>query len=388
VKKAIQEKGVLGFLKSKEEIDNWDFFFAALAIVFTFIAIGFVYTAFVLQDQVPESSKLPLTCGECQYLVGSSCVDYECCENDNCWGTQQCVDHKCVPVTCPEGQKVLEHACVPTKQETNQTTTNQTVTNQTTTNQTVTGNETTPGIECEKNVDCLEIQECVANSCVNVSCEKGFTVRDHKCVPVKCSNNDDCNQTTVCINSECVKLTCGECQYADQHKCLDYECCQDSDCSISYYCADHSCVKRECEEDEYLAAGKCIAYVCTSDDDCNDKKTDTRDYCENPSTPEAECFNVWKQINFTASSSKKSLTLHVGQIAKSEIKETTVNVTDVWHQDVFLDVTLHDLHEDMKLAKGGRIKNYTVGKDTMHLELSSIAYSEQKATMNVWYTTS
>lgn len=51
------------------------------------------------------------TCGECQYLAGNECLDYECCSDDQCGSGFSCQQNRCREVICGFCQYVDGNAC-------------------------------------------------------------------------------------------------------------------------------------------------------------------------------------------------------------------------------------------------------------------------------------
>jgi hypothetical protein len=51
-------------------------------------------------------------CGSCQYMEMHSCIDYECCNDTDCNGTEECIDNKCIiPQDCGECQYLENETC-------------------------------------------------------------------------------------------------------------------------------------------------------------------------------------------------------------------------------------------------------------------------------------
>lgn len=51
------------------------------------------------------------TCGDCQYLAGNQCVDYECCDDSVCEEGFSCQDNRCREVICGFCQFVDGNSC-------------------------------------------------------------------------------------------------------------------------------------------------------------------------------------------------------------------------------------------------------------------------------------
>jgi hypothetical protein len=66
---------------------------------------------------IPEESEEIInttntTCGYCQYLVNNSCLNYECCKDDECKANEYCSENQCVSLNCSYCQYAENHKCV------------------------------------------------------------------------------------------------------------------------------------------------------------------------------------------------------------------------------------------------------------------------------------
>jgi len=55
--------------------------------------------------------KMPVECGECQYLQDGMCRNYECCDNWDCANNEQCRNHQCVALNCGSCGYAENHVC-------------------------------------------------------------------------------------------------------------------------------------------------------------------------------------------------------------------------------------------------------------------------------------
>lgn len=125
-----------------------------------------------MSDVDEGSYNLLVRCNDTSGFYNSSSVSFTlkaggCEDNEtgSCTDTQQCIDSKCVDITCGECEYAEDHTCKPH--------------------------------ECCSDDDCLAVQSCVSNKCVGVQCDCGV-IRDHACIEYGCCSNFDCE-----INEEC-----------------------------------------------------------------------------------------------------------------------------------------------------------------------------------------
>lgn len=66
-------------------------------------------------------------------------------------------------------------------------------------------------VRCTSNQDCAVNQECVDNSCTQITCsidadcESSYKCEQQSCVQVECTENANCNSGEVCQNYECIQ---------------------------------------------------------------------------------------------------------------------------------------------------------------------------------------
>ncbi len=197
-----------------------------------------------------------ITCGECQYISNHTCVDHECCSDDDCSADEKCTNHQCISVTCSQCQYLSNRQCM---------------------DYTCCLDE-----DCDDN-NATTIDTCNNPQTLNASCS--YVMPDECTTSFECDDNnvstlDICSGTPkTCSNTLITECTGGDdycplnCTYEDDEDCD--ECVIDSDCDDNDDSTEDTCsgTPKECSNDEitdctdgdsYCPSG--CAYV--DDDDC------------------------------------------------------------------------------------------------------------------------
>ncbi|MCP3686332.1 MAG: hypothetical protein GY861_27120 [bacterium] len=149
-----------------------------------------------------------LRCNSCQFISDHSCVNYECCEDEECMENQMCINatNECVALECKEDEYILNH------------------------------------------------------SCSRLVCGNDEIIRNHKCEKLNCSEDESAS------GHECIKLDCGEHEYIKHNACWSLECEADE------HAVNHSCEKLNCSEDEQILDHACADLNCWFFQDAEDHK--------------------------------------------------------------------------------------------------------------------
>ncbi|MCD4740504.1 hypothetical protein K8R43_04930 [archaeon] len=361
--------------------------FGVLAVLALLFAVVNVLVVLYLQEHA--GVRLP-NCGDCQYLAGGKCFDYECCEDEHCLTIQTCRGHICYDLDCPLN-KTENHACVYQMKDLliriNQTNVSNI-------------SEKIKEIECLDPSDCLDNQTCENNKCVKVECEPGIVIYNHTCTGKACINNIDCEQEDVCIRNICTPLECGTCQYPANHTCINYECCDYTDCGFEETCEEHSCKKLNCTGKTIFFAGKCVTPECSEDSECEDGINTNKDTCLDPGKPYARCTHEWKIANFTGDA---TLTLNLNQTAYNKGKNSRITFLDYkeddnyfWTDRAKIDFSLWGQHREEWIIKPpGYVnttyaaihywQNITINGQRITIIMDSVEKSTLKAKLHVKY---
>lgn len=89
-----------------------------------------------------------VVCGECQYVQGGQCFDYECCEDSACPSNSVCENRQCQAIVCPSSQKAEGHKCV--------------------------------------DLICADNQYALAGTCVDLTCQRDEVAVNHRCEKLEC----------------------------------------------------------------------------------------------------------------------------------------------------------------------------------------------------------
>lgn len=175
---------------------------------------------------------------------------------------------------------------------------------------------------CSTNSDCASI--CCFGACATPDCELDDECGDgDSCTIDTCSNpgecganceheritdyvmNDGCCPTgaTFAEDSDCTN--CPEGMILCDQACVTLECDSDSDCtdydySTNDYCenpgtceaACYNIAGEACDEEQIICNNRCTTPTCTVDSDCDDGDSETEDVCDNPNTCDARCLNT------------------------------------------------------------------------------------------------
>ena len=151
---------------------------------------------------------LTLRCQDCQYIANHSCVNYECCADDQCTYNSQCVNRSCTPIQCTQTQYLFNRTCM--------------------------------DIQCEQS-EILVNRTCIPLNC---SAHEGFV--NHSCQPLSCADNQHI------VDHRCVPLDCLESEYPSNHSCMQLSCREDQGFR------DHSCYDLDCYPFQNIDNHTCI----------------------------------------------------------------------------------------------------------------------------------
>lgn len=150
-----------------------------------------------------------LKCGECQFISNHKCVEYPCCESEDCALNHECVNHVCEKLDCAENEYLTNHSCRDLNCSESQGYFNH---------------------KCI-NLNCQEDEFVFEHNCVGLNCSEGEFIRDHNCVSLNCSEdeflfNKSCNQLNCrynegYFNHSCATLRCGWYQKVLNHNCVN-----------------------------------------------------------------------------------------------------------------------------------------------------------------------
>jgi len=181
-------------------------------------------------------------------------------------------------------------------------------------------------IGCEENSNCLPMQICYLNACVDVECFSDSDCDDAQALTIdtcldpgtvnamcdytsiECNSSLDCDdsdsstrdacQNSGTVQAQCTHTTITECLNEDDYCPLGCSSSNDSDC-ISV-CGNGNVDAGEtcgnCPQDVKCSAGElccndaCVLPACNADSDCDDAKQCTTDTCKNPGTCSSQCF--------------------------------------------------------------------------------------------------
>ncbi len=176
------------------------------------------------QQSCVENTCVGDACGECQYLSGYECMDYECCLDTDCDGDSSCQNNFCKKLTCDSCQYIADNSCV--------------------------SYECCSDEQCN-DFDSLTVDKCMSGSTINSYCS-------HQPLG-DCSTNEDCDDDDVSTQDVCTGIP-KQCSNIQIIQCVNHD----------DYCPP-GCT--------YALDLDCTAPQCSTVADCDDGNASTKDIC-------------------------------------------------------------------------------------------------------------
>lgn len=173
-----------------------------------------------------------ITCGYCRYLVNGTCLNYTCCEDDECKANEYCSEHECVALSCESCQYIENRECV--------------------------------DYECCADEDCEDGYICVNHGCIDTELECSYSCDDRSNWTI-----DYCNTSTGLCEHIHIIPYCGnqKCEMSDGEN--EDNCPEDCEGVLeALYCEEDSdCVPccagwRLLENGSYEVAGRTPHGTC------------------------------------------------------------------------------------------------------------------------------
>ncbi len=225
-------------------------------------------------------------------------------ENQNCLGTEECINGVCVLLPPPPpptyvscvstmcvgpdvycidslGDQILEISCGANSYCDPSTTTCESV-------DCTNDNDCPLGVcmfdhtcGCTTNAECGTSAMCQAQECVAVECTIDSQCPGETCLSNNqcgCDTINDCDGTSICTNSACIAVDCintNDCDPLEQctsNVCQPVNCMQDNDCALGI-CLSNECgctTNSQCGDQALCDAGICSPVECTLNTQCEE----------------------------------------------------------------------------------------------------------------------
>ncbi|MBR9699456.1 hypothetical protein GOV09_03315 [Candidatus Woesearchaeota archaeon] len=184
------------------DIDHWGKSGKYVSHCYADLNFSFPITQCLQNDDCPgterciDRSCVPISCIYCQYPSDNTCKPYECCRNEHCSGNQFCEDNECKDLRCEEEEFTINHTCSAT--------------------------------------NCLPHEGLVDFKCAPLDCGFNAHIIDHDCVLLNCSRDEyffnhtcrklNCTMFEFPLNMECHPLDCLDTEAFTNHTCIPSEC--------------------------------------------------------------------------------------------------------------------------------------------------------------------
>ncbi|MCK5806692.1 MAG: hypothetical protein KAI66_27935 [Lentisphaeria bacterium] len=178
--------------------------------------------------QCVDGRCVELTCADVSCPEGEVCFEGDCYLEDCDWRTcpglgevgveEDCRQSSCIGVECPSGERCANGHCYPVDCET----------------------KPCPGY----GEVCVE-EECLQRSCVDVQCPAGETCASGYCYPSDCTDMNCSGEGEVCVDGVCERLACLNVECEPGHTCIDGWCYPCEDCGEAFSACLSSCVWTE-----------------------------------------------------------------------------------------------------------------------------------------------
>ena len=217
------------------------------------------------QCEAPPSCTFDNDCPGTQLCVQGKCVIDECgsgCPNGKICQDGKCLNDPCSGVQCKAGSFCKAGTCV----------------------------GSCAGVFCPTGEICIE-GKCTSDPCKDKTCGNDEICVEGQCVKNTCKK-ENCRGTRICQGDKCVNDPCGGITCETGHTCQEGQCTGDRTCNIDSECPGESvCIDGKCAEPgcykEACTDGKlCIKGKCT-DDPCSGKNCAEGETC-NPVSGQCE----------------------------------------------------------------------------------------------------
>tara|TARA_B100000609_G_scaffold199399_1_gene202665 strand:- start:12093 stop:16493 length:4401 start_codon:yes stop_codon:yes gene_type:complete len=217
------------------------------------------------QCEAPPSCTFDNDCPGTQLCVQGKCVIDECgsgCPNGKICQDGKCLNDPCSGVQCKAGSFCKAGTCV----------------------------GSCAGVFCATGEICIE-GKCTSDPCKDKTCGNDEICVEGQCVKNTCKK-ENCRGTRICQGDKCINDPCGGITCETGHTCQEGQCTGDRTCNIDSECPGESvCIDGKCAEPgcykEACTDGKlCIKGKCT-DDPCSGKNCAEGETC-NPVSGQCE----------------------------------------------------------------------------------------------------